>query len=106
MVNTGGTRAIIRESVCRTYIGEWHLPMRRPYEGEQSTRQRQAIQPGESIPFAFAHSGALEADVVKDILASGRLNFFVLGWIRYTDDLNISRFMAFCRMYDVGRIDL
>src|ERR1039458_3862425 len=38
IVNTGGTRATIREIVCQTYIGEERLPMNRPYEGNEGVK--------------------------------------------------------------------
>ena len=100
IANVGGTAAHIREIVCETYIAT-SLPMKRPYEGKEGSREEKTLLPGESTFYLFGRTEPLsnsEADSVY-FTAEGA-KFYVLGWIGYTDDLDIYKITHFCRRFD------
>lgn len=99
IVNVGGTKARIREIVCRVFIDK-DLPMKRPYEGEVGSQEEKIFQPGQSAPYIFALTQPLDATTYADIMEFKTKRFYVLGWIGYVDDLEIYRVTGFCRAYD------
>jgi hypothetical protein len=72
--------------------------MNRPYEGKSDSNLEKTLTPGESLPWSFENYPPLEAGTVTDI-QQGAKRLYVLGRIRYVDDLGISRETAFCRRY-------
>ena len=57
------------------------------------------LEPRQSATAVFAGEGASE--IKAELLgARGTLRFYLLGWVRYSDELGIEREMGFCRYYD------
>jgi hypothetical protein len=102
--NCGGTDATIQEIYCTPYIAE-SLPMKRPWEGKIGSQDKKTIRPGGSIPWLFGLpvSEPLEMQTFVDITEFKTKNFYVLGWIGYTDALDIYRMTVFCRRYDLTK---
>jgi len=106
--NCGGTDARIREIYSEVYIAE-SLPMMRPYEGKEGSKEEKTLRPGTSTFYLFGRmeplddSTAQALNVRREIIAARPKNFYVLGWIGYTDDLGIYRMTAFCRRYDATK---
>jgi hypothetical protein len=98
IVNRGGTPAKIEEIYCIPYITRT-LPMKRPYEGMVGSKGKMTLRPGESAPYIFGMNTPLDESGVRAILTYA-LNFYVLGWIGYTDNLGIYRITSFCRHFD------
>jgi len=100
--NCGGTNAKIEEVRCDLCIAT-RLPTKRPYEGQEGLKGNQTLRPGASITWLFGRSEPLDAQTWAEIttLTTGNSsyakNFYVLGWIGYTDGLGIYRRTAFCR---------
>jgi hypothetical protein len=97
--NCGGTDARVREIYCMTFIAD-ALPMKRPYEGKEGSKEEKTLRPGQSSPYLFGCGEPLDAQMVTDIIKYKTKSFYVLGWIGYTDDFGIYRITGFCRRYD------
>jgi hypothetical protein len=106
--NCGGTDARIREIYSEVYIAE-NLPMRRPYEGKEGSKEEKTLRPGTSAVYLFGRMTPLEDSThqslisPRNVIGSNAKFFYVLGWIGYTDDLGIYRITAFCRRYDLAK---
>ena len=99
IVNAGGTPAIIKEIVCQVYV-ESRLPLKRLYEGEIGEKVSRKLMPGATMTRLFDRvSAPLDEGEAKGI-ENGTLKLYVLGWIGYTDELDIYRITAFCRFWD------
>lgn len=101
--NLGGTDARIKDIWSEVCIEET-LPMKRPYEGLEGSKDEKTLKPGQSSFYLFGlkNSPGLDAQTANDVTQSVR-NLYILGWIGYTDDLGIYRITGFCRCYDVGK---
>ena len=99
IVNTGGTRAIVREIFCKPYNGGEALPMKRPYEGTVGIKQDMQLMAGESNVWTFNRQMPLDTADIQDLDSHAKY-FHVLGWIGYTDDLGIYRMTHFCRRFE------
>jgi hypothetical protein len=106
--NCGGTDARIREIYSEVFITD-KLPMMRPYEGKEGSKEEKTLRPGTSTFYLFGRMEPLGASDTSDLNTpidafGARLKYFyVLGWIGYTDDLGIYRMTAFCRRYDATK---
>ena len=104
VVNAGGTPADITDSSCSVHWTNEGLPMERPYEGENpipTGLTGKKLQPGETATGIF-QSGARtgpEGDMIFS--CNGGWRIYVMGWIEYTDTINIRRRTAFCREYQI-----
>jgi preprotein translocase subunit Sss1 len=103
IVNTGGTRAKIKEIVCKVFVWGGTLPAKRPYEGEIGSQKEKVLEAGQSTFYLFGLLGDLIDAETSNWLRSGVQSFYVLGWIGYTDDLGIYRITHFCRRYDPSK---
>ena len=101
IVNIGGTEALVRELVCKTYISrDGELPMKRPYEAEIGNQAVFRIRPGETASRTFASKAPLTDEETRPFFTLDSVaKFFVLGWVGYTDNLGVYRFTYFCRSY-------
>jgi hypothetical protein len=97
--NCGGTDARIREIWQDIYIAS-SLPMQRPYEGKEGSKDEKTLKPGDSATYLFGFFEPLDAKTYADIMEFKTKRFYVLGWIGYTDNLDIYRRTAFCRVYE------
>jgi hypothetical protein len=101
--NCRGTDARIREIFSDVYIANT-LPMKRPYEGREGSKEEKTLMPGTSTFYLFVRAEPLDSQTRLDLTAGGpERNLYVLGWIGYTDDLGIYRITAFCRRYDTRK---
>ena len=106
IINKGGMPAHITE-IYATVKVYGRLPMKTLQDdgvsGDQTPR---SLSPGQRITFQFKkEDGALAAGEIPALNGSGREDsrrLYVLGFIKYTDDLNppIARQTSFCRMLD------
>lgn len=99
--NVGGTDAYITESGCWVVWTQDLLPMERPYEGENGNKfkKKLRLRPGESLPLPFVSDKTM-GEEGRDILhGTGNWHLYVMGWVEYTDDLNIHRRIEYCREY-------
>lgn len=103
IVNTGGTRAIIKEIVCKVFIWGGILPAKRPYEGEIGSQEEKVLEAGQSTFYLFGLMGDLIDTETSNSLRLGVQKLYVLGWIGYTDDLGIYRITHYCRRYDPSK---
>jgi len=118
VTNVGGSRAEITQSLCwvRAYFGV-NLPMETPYEGSIGNNPVQGILEAGQSAIGVIGSGSqgetsvrLTQEQFKGIfpkndpelqaIGSSRWSLYVLGWIRYRDDIGLSRTTAFCRRYN------
>jgi hypothetical protein len=106
--NCGGTDARIREIYSEVYIAE-QLPMMRPYEGKEGSKEEKILRPGTSSFYLFGRSEPLDDSThqslvrPREAIGSKAKSFYVLGWIGYTDDLGIYRMTAFCRRFEMSK---
>jgi|CZKY01.1.fsa_nt_gi hypothetical protein len=106
--NCGGTDARIREIYSEVFIAD-KLPMKRPYEGKEGSKEEKILRPGTSTFYLFGRmeplddSTAQALNVRREIIGAQPKSLYVLGWIGYTDDLGIYRITAFCRRYDIAK---
>jgi len=103
-VNIGGSGAHVREAHCEVYWSDLSLPMELPYAGKPSNKDvLSTLQTGEARPIAF-QAERLLSECECDGNREGRgWRLYVLGWIRYADDLDFERRMNFCRRYDAAQ---
>jgi hypothetical protein len=101
--NIGGTDAKIEEIWSGTLIGR-PLPMKRPYEGENGEKAGIALRAGQAMPWPFSNRDGRELDEFRaQCINDDKDDFYVLGWIGYTDDLGIYRVTGFCRRFDPSK---
>jgi hypothetical protein len=103
VVNVGGTPANITDSYCLVHWVRGGLPMERPYEGRNPipTGLSGTLQPGETIVGVFQSEKPMgpEGDNIRACNASWHI--YVMGWIEYTDAINVKRRTAICRQYQI-----
>jgi hypothetical protein len=100
IANSGGSDAHINE----IYRMVWIVPVDGPltakpvYENQVAEHHKITIRPGQAGMWEFGRADALLPETRQD-LHFGNAKLYVIGWIDYSDDLGISRRMAFCRRY-------
>jgi hypothetical protein len=102
VANIGGTAAHIKDSYVGVFCFQGALPMKRPYEGEDSNRwiPCATVEAGQSTPGFLPLTVLNEAEVAG--IKKGSYRLFVMGWIEYEDDRSIRRRTAFCRKFRRG----
>ena len=104
IANSGGSAAHITEAHCDVFITSNPLPMERPYEGQDGNSAiKLTIEAGTSVPLPFQSTSQISSRESEDILSGGNYRIYVMGWVEYSDDMNIMRRTAFCRKYDFIR---
>jgi hypothetical protein len=104
VVNVGGTEANITGSYCLVHWRQHGLPMERPYEGENPTPTGLTgitLQPGETAPGIFQSENPMGPQGEDIRLGNAGWRIYVMGWIEYTDAINVRRRTAFCREYQI-----
>ena len=99
--NVGGCAATITDSYGMVYILNGStLPMRPPYHGELGNElfSNVRIPPGVSKEADFLDGKG----ATMDHWAGSQYVIFVMGWVDYQDDSEISRRVNFCRRFDRG----
>jgi hypothetical protein len=102
VVNAGSKRAEISESHCRVFwTRENNLPMRSPYEEDSpsNTAQGWNLSPGEHRKVPFCSDKPMDGQAMN--IWQGQWNLYVMGYIQYVDNLNLTRRTAFCRQLRV-----
>lgn len=114
VVNRGGYEAQITDALVMIYqTDKPHLPMERPYEGQNGNIGRWAkpLLAGQSSPIPFGLNEPVSADVRSRIIdGKDGKRLYVMGWIEYRDggydirsDTHFTRRTAFCRLFDTER---
>jgi hypothetical protein len=108
VVNVGGTRAHIIDSLTMTSWCPTRLPMRRPYEGMDGNGAVpiQTLEPGEPGVGIFGSDFTLTRGQWQEMgRPIGAGNLCVLGWVDYKDDRGFRRRTAFCREFRSVELD-
>jgi hypothetical protein len=104
IVNIGGSAARIVDCYWSVWWNRpgssWDLPMKHPYSGRpgQVDRPKNELAAGESI-FATFKTERPPPDSIWGVDTINGSKAFVMGWIEYTDSLDVGRITRFCREY-------
>lgn len=106
VVNVGGTKAKIVDSRYRIFFSqESVLPISTPYDRDYQTLFEigHSLDVGESRTAPIVDKVIMKPappgiDVELRQFERGRWKLYVMGWIRYQDEVGADRFMGFCRL--------
>jgi hypothetical protein len=110
VANVGGNCATITESLCEIYWRKGSLPMIRPYEGRGGNdpmSRGTVIHAGEWKAVGFQGETPLDISHIElgmfgfgEEMTPRVWHLWIMGWIKYADQLGFVRRLSFCRLYD------
>ena len=104
--NNGGSKAAVTESLCMVWWNQGELPNQRPYEGHNGNNPiavGTVIEPGGvGITVGFSSDRPLGNEATRIWQGSDLWRLYVMGWIEYSDEVPVTRRMAFCRVFSVS----